>query len=717
MFVQNMYDDIQRMVKSLIVKREDLAAAKEDINTLKSYDKYYSFLNNVAFDFIQLDEDILTEVLPTYTMVVSAQSNRYTIPEEYWDEIYRKQKERYFDNYVEGNDYYRQLYGLPDTVDTSYIYITDITGVRTDVPIHELNDTEIGLLSISDKLDELKTLYPSRGYLNFLGPEKIHFHTARQTPNFYILKLGPSSDSMNEEIFRSEYHKTLKFHIASIYKKDLFLTNEVYDGMIGIMILVSAIRNSLATDQSLTFSETFMNNILKAYGLYADFHNMPTTYKKRLVLNIDKLISKQHTDSVLVNITELFGYNNVVANRYYLTKSHAKDINGNPIFPKLGDDSIDYDSQYSLEFVKVDVSKTYVDLENSTKVSYESLTEDDPTWVYSDITSLKKREFNVHMSKYMSIEAAYNVTELSYELSYFLNLLLDTKDYHKEKYPNIHSSTGSSDIFTYIIFMLATAAKVNGYDGNVPLSPAYIGQVYKFDLDQMEESLQTVIDTYNLPITTQEIMLKKPGVAYNSTDDIINLYVANTAIYDKIHTLKENTDDYYEYVGYDNLITSLFVAENLSNIYTKTDETIAETYYELLMDIDPTLANILDITTETELPSVYLYILETLQSVFDTNVLKFLFINTPDMNDSIIRTHLKNLIDRFKAPKVKLDKIDIYFPINEDSAVLRVFDIVHQQLNNGVIETTTIEHTLQDHREFIVTDQVLTLSDSLKTIL
>lgn len=55
----------------------------------------------------------------------------------------------------------------------------------------------------------------------------------------------------------------------------------------------------------------------------------------------------------------------------------------------------------------------------------------------------------------------------------------------------------------------------------------------------------------------------------------------------------------------------------------------ASTYYEMLSDIDPLLAAKVDsITDDSDLNNLTLYILEKLEEVFNSDELRYLFLNT-----------------------------------------------------------------------------------------
>ena len=110
--------------------------------------------------------------------------------------------------------------------------------------------------------------------------------------------------------------------------------------------------------------------------------------------------------------------------------------------------------------------------------------------------------------------------------------------------------------------------------------------------------------------------------------------------------------------------------------FTKSDGTLAETYRDMLDDIDPKLGQKLDSIEEDdedELDQLILYILQKLEVMFDSKELKYLFLNTPGVAGTLITKYLRTAIELFKASSVEFSTINIVFEYG-DEVPIRVID-------------------------------------------
>jgi hypothetical protein len=678
--VASLYDDAILMAGSLVIKREDLAEAGETYDSLVNFERFLSISQGTDYfySYETFDIDILNDVLPEELVPLAIQS-RENIPVEYREAILIKHRERYHTNYEEKNNYYRSLYGLPDVNDTDFIYINDIPGIDPDTPIHLFTVMEISTLTALGVIDGIIKKYPGKTYLGFLGVKRIDFVRARKAKNFEILFMIDPSNAEAKRLFLREYYMSRRYHL-SMYHKEAVNPSESYDGVIGLMILVSAIRNLISVNQLFLINETLLNNILKSYGLYDRFVKLPFRQKRRLVAELDTLLSYAGSDLVLVDISNIFGYNTTI-NRYYILKRHNME-NGEPIFPKLPNGDIDYDAMYRLDFLKTNIKEDKITISDDKLIDFEEVINRDPLWhvpmtkTSEDtvaVSDLKREDFNLVMGKYVSVESAYDISKLVYEIAYFMNLLLDSRNnISLLSTSNMYSNSGVSNVFTFLVFMFAAMSKRNGYDGNIPYSTTGILQILKFNLTDVSALLNDIIKEHEIDLKLDDVLLDKLNAPVYNIERLTEVYRNNTEIYDLILERMMKTQDIKEYKGLLALKKVLFTSHTLRENFKKLDGTYAETYIEMLRDLDPSLAVRIYNTEDEALEDMIQYILEKLQVIFDEAELEFLFLNTPEMQERVMKAYFIEMVNLFIGSTTNLDTFDIVYTLSGPENMHRI---------------------------------------------
>lgn len=715
-FLKTLYSDLVTIASDIVVKRMDLARENETVDTASDFELYYACLtgSRYFYNFKRFDADILEKyVSPDIVSDCYYYPNH--IPEQFRAQIVEEQAQRVIETYVENNEYYRMLYGLPRKTDYRWIYVTDYDDIPHDVPIHQLDDRQLARLEIRGKIDELKEERPDAEYLDFLGIHRIDFVTARLAKPFEILRTGIPSNERALEMFENEYYGARRYVMATIYNRALFTTKTLYDPVIGIMILCLAIRNTLVPNEVdyLNFEE-ILDAILESYGMLRYFQKFPYTYKRRLVLAMDKILMIKGTDGVLLDICQLFQGTNFSANRYYLMKTHAKDIDGNVIF--TGDPHQDYD----LHFVKTSIRDREIDYEEENVLDYNSVVNNDYLWQLNEreLTSLLNENFNMWMSKYIGVEAAYDLSELTFEICYFNNLLLQTKDNTMKLYvTNKYAIGGKSTLYTMIVFMLATMAKRSGFDGNIIYELEHIAEILRFDYGDIEKELSEIINKYENQIDVNDtlvpgyvpVRLDEPMGIVSSQYKMVEVYVNNRNLYDAILAEMHSTNDIRKYIALSNAKDCMYISAMEERDFTKTNGDHANTYYEMLEDLDPMLANKLDSYDReehsNELDRLLLYILEQLEDYFATEELKYLYLNTPNIYVTLVSKYLRTAINVFKASTVQLESINILFNAGDHDPI-RVIDDLEVHVDLNIDDTIYVEDEVALHKTVVIDEYV-----------
>lgn len=718
-FLENLYKDLITIASDIVVKRMDFAQEAETTETATAFELYYACLtgSRYFYNFKRFDSEVLAKYLPEH-MVKACYYQPNSIPEQYRKDIVEDQAVRVIETYEEKNEYYRKLYGLPPIGDYRWIYVTDYDDIPHDVPIHQLSDEQLAQLEIRGKIAELKEARPDAEYLDYLGVHKIDFITARLARPFELLRTGIPSNGRVLELFETEYYSARRYVMATIYNRAYFTSKTLYDPVIGIMMLCLAIRNTLVPNEVdyLKFEE-ILDAILESYGLLQYFKRFPYTYKRRLVLAMDKILSIKGTDGVILDICQLFQGTDMAAKRYYLMKTQPKDIDGNVIF--TGDIHQDYD----LKFVKSSIREREMDFQEESLVDYETVTNSDYLWQLNEreLDSLLTEDFNLWMTKYIAIEASFDLTQFTFEVCYFINLLLQSRDnMSRIVCVNQYALAGKCDAYTMIVFLLAAMSKRSGFDGNIIYEPEHIAEILRFDYGDIAEELSEIVNSYELQVDVDvddtllpgvdPIELSKPlGVMANY--QMVEVYVRNRVLYDAILNEMHITNDIRRYQALAKAKECLYISAMEERDFMKSDGTHANTYYEMLMDLDPKLAQKLDSYDMEddehvdELNHLIIYILEKLEELFNSEELKYLFLNTPNVYTSLLSKYLRTAINVFKASTVQLESINVFFNVGDHDPI-RLIDqkILHTKLD--IKDAVYVTDEVAFHKTLVVDDTV-----------
>ena len=202
------------------------------------------------------------------------------------------------------------------------------------------------------------------------------------------------------------------------------------------------------------------------------------------------------------------------------------------------------------------------------------------------------------------------------------------------------------------------------------------GKLMQFNYNPDITDMKRILELYEIEdIDVNSLVPKKPEGSL-TTDQFVDVYVTNTNIYRMIIDEMKTTTNYKRYEALSQIKKILFTSEYTAKNFTKSDGTLAETYRDMLDDIDPKLGQKLDSIEEDdedELDQLILYILQKLEVMFDSKELKYLFLNTPGVAGTLITKYLRTAIELFKASSVEFSTINIVFEYG-DEVPIRVID-------------------------------------------
>ena len=479
----------KKILKNIVIKNDVLAINSETEESLREAEIFYMQEEDgyvpfsvypftvdelIAFGYSDIDAKIYAE-------------DRNHIPESDRSSLTNFVNDNFKNTFEEKNNYYRMLTGLPKYGSDKEYYIELDTSIVPNSYIGMLVKNEDGKYYIHEQVDKVITVLYSTGYidevreqyigsnysyLNFLGEKAIDLYTARKAAKWDILYI-PNVYYQVEDRFTELYRINRDMYVNRSYQDFFAQTGDYYDQLMIIIVLCQTF-SDLVTEVPEWYIRRDIFDIrscqyfLESYGV-AFFKVIPLKYQIKIVKNLNKLIKYKSSNKNIEDILEIFNSKDTKILKYWLYKKRKMNPDGTYV------ESEDIMDMYDLEFISSEVNDSYDSYIKDTKyrTPYDDITLMDKYWDGENSHSYTKelimdRDFTVEGTKYMSIEYNVNLEDYSYQIEYFLGLLLDSSlntDDIKIAVPSIDDTTSFrlSDLFLFLVVLTnAYESKQNG---------------------------------------------------------------------------------------------------------------------------------------------------------------------------------------------------------------------------------------------------------------
>lgn len=663
------------MASNIIWKNPKFALAGESGDRSIEIEQYnLARQGRLSFDMIySFDEQPLIDAGVPGELLSSCLDDIYSIPNQYREVATRLQQEYIITHYDEKNNYYRTLAGLPDLEDTKFLYNTEYPEISgSTIPIHMLTQEQLFRLENAGYIDTLIKANPDKKYLKHLTNKKIDIYVSRNSPDYGLLYIPHSDLTELAEAFRDQY-ESCRSMITSIYKiRNLSTRNTEYHGFIGLTILFATINllHQKFIDTDITrdfFDEESLRCVYDSY-MVPFYSKIPIQYHKKIVKNINRLISLKGSTQCIYELFDIFGFSSIDIYEFYMIKLHKFNDRGCPIFIKKEDGSYDYEKMFDVKFAKCrlydDPPSEIAKIVNH--VDYETLTNLDPYWIHDEklVDLIYKSEYNYVDSKYLGIQTMFELMRIIYEGSFYIKLILDNRKKLTNAtiyYKNIRANC---NIFDFIIYICCIMSRKNCLAGNIADYPHEIGKFLGFNFKEDLAIVRDNISKDDYLKNDTELLNLLSSVNVDSLESVTRVYsnIVKLRIYltNKMH----DTHDRSTYFAYYELYNTLMYSEYIDDIFTKHDGTRASTFEELLQDINPLLyeryhaPDTYDIDTEI---SDVIYTLEK-----SCSALKLMHFADDAITNSLFE-YLFKLIDFFKSAKADLTGYELVLSLAHNS--------------------------------------------------
>lgn len=471
--IGKLYTDMVEILRTLTIKYsvrgdeletlETRSNAEQYISAYNKKDNFFTYDDYDAIDFKECDPSLSDATIYSYL------NDLDSVPDYLQNKLLLKKRDYLTKNYVELNNYYRMLNGLPNLDDNrnldkySLIKVGDCAkelcekyNIPKDIYIHEVED-KLGIFYINlfysygiiDKLIKETSNYddlnrPYFEYLQHLGTKRIPIIRARRAKNFEILYLDNRNlmESTYKEFVRV-YNQCRNYFMTTAYTYEYRNVIDRYDNFIALCIFVMTIQQLSVRSIPNAIDREFYDSraiqiLYETYGLPFNGRIDDLT-QKQIVQNMNLLIQNKATDKVILDIASILGFTNIEIYEYYLMKRRLFGEDGRPIFKKKNvfdvntgeyKEVYDNESMFDVYFQKVDIRKKDVHGELTkaiNRVNYYDIVYYDPYWWEdSDLNKeIWEKEYNIMETKYLGLTIPYRLTELLFQSVYQLRMIED----------------------------------------------------------------------------------------------------------------------------------------------------------------------------------------------------------------------------------------------------------------------------------------------------
>ena len=715
-------------VPDLVIKSYKQSEENETVESRKSADMYIAAkLGMDSFStYVRFSESSLIKAGITDTnMIKLCIEDKFNIPSNYRDKVVEMEGKKIISEYVETNEYYRMIAGLPrlgedyiflDTEDLSTygIYEEETEDFEKRTPLHELPGDVLTAMETNGYLAKLQELYPDQKYISYLASRKIDIVTARMASPFEILyfpRLMGATRFYRDFLFY--YDEAREYFMTVIYNYDFAKQYQYYEGFVGFMILFMATQRMINSLFKVMVDRDFYD--LETVRMFLESYEVPfvdlftLNQQKTFVKNLNILLREKHTTQVFYDILDIMGYDNIEMTKYMLVKQHKtfqKDDESplKPIFvyrtmiDENGESyiTLDKNSMYDYYFYGVDMKESDIHIgtiNSANSYNYEEFTEFDPTWVKDDelFLALEESEKNYVETKYCNIAITFKMYQMIFELVYLSRMILDKKSETTDIYIDIPLITSDpTSLFDIEVLLICLMCKRNNVEPDILKSPSKVLSVlgfnFKADLDAIKKDVESNPGLYD-----QRLVRYLKNIIIVSVDDVNNLYKNVKNLSDFLINAMQTTSSIDSYHAYKKLYQTLMITDLENSIFKKQDGTMPDQFQEWLEEENPDLYQFLDKITMDECADIINYITTKLSTLLmDTKYLSYL-----NPMDTYVVDGILKILRFFKSYTIDIRDIDVVYLF--DSRYHNMMRIIDQTYKTSVeIHKNEIAYPVMD---------------------
>ena len=571
--LNSLFYDISKIIEFMEVKDNKTALACETSKSKSDAELYMNavlkkddYMTYSSFWNIAMFQEVVANV--RINNVNRWIENPFTVPLIFRDNLLLKGRNAFLNSYIENNEYYRMINGLPplNASESEYIYLSDELKDKfhmiIDEPVHLLSPIIQNKYINTDEYRNIILNNPDKKYLNYLGIYKIDSYSARCAKDFEIIRYPSNRSDINPNLlieFSKLYNDYREYVMVTLYNPHLESLYINYRNFIGLLIMICTLLQINNKAVEMLHSKNFLDDsiIYEILSMYRIPNSLLLTneIRRKLVSSIYKLIQKKGTDEIYDDIINILQYEDVKINKLLLINDQNSDRNEKPYFVQV---DINDDDPYET------ITKG-----NAVEFNYDDIINTDPTWWDTEEVRkiVNEYPYNISNSKYITIEAFIPQIKYLFESIYFSRLILDNKAYTDEFMVEVPELFGTDSISLYdlLIFIISAMCMNNGLSGNIvtdtdiPIATA--GFNFDINIDSFIEYINNseCVDNNKILSFIDNLTIKYSSDINRLYNDVIN------PMRDWLEYKITYADDRKEYVEYENIYRSLYTYDITRN--------------------------------------------------------------------------------------------------------------------------------------------------------
>ncbi len=579
--------ELKDIVRGVIIKRGILAEREDDrvysqvgVSPYELFDEYKNAYNKTdsvsSYKFTTNDLKKYTEDIESIRyMLRNPNSIRYYLTKEQLENLLTLKRRETLSGYVELNNYYRTLMGLPNITwnngapkidDSQIIYSPKVDGVDSKTPIHRLSKSEQNILR---NLGVLDVIYETHGFewIKYLGLE-IDIMKLRTAKNFDIVYSDYDIPQMDQ--FVDLYRDIRNNYMVNYYKEYDVYQYQFYEPTVCLHLIMTALASVNADSIfSLQIDEKDLYTLFESFGLPKFKFNK--SYLLKLASKINTLLENKGTNYGLDNISKIF--DSISIFKYFLIKK-LKFNGANTITADTKNED-----KYDLFFVRAplledDVFK-YSDKEDNL-IPFNKVVEQDPLWGFEDDNlekELMNEDFSFTESKYLTLENKVNIVTFSLECAYFYRYVIE----HEKQFGKINFYLDTVDknanLLELITYLQVLVFRKYQIQPDIPDNMNSVIFLYaiknKVDYTRVKRHFKEHFKWHNDPTLRQNIddlidILDGQNVVFKQALDI---FETNYNVIQRLYDLRKKVKYRDDYDAITSAIRAISYGEKIPELY------------------------------------------------------------------------------------------------------------------------------------------------------
>ena len=509
--------------EEIYLKYEKYKFAIEELDVIDDYDNTWD-LQTLIYLFPQVSVGILEDVANVVKTLRQLYNEKILTEEDIEVALDDRRKWR-IDTYVEENDYYRMLIGLPpiNTDPKDYVYVFE--GDKRK-PVHEITPLEYYRLKRNGMMEVLISDNPDKEYIFYIGKD-INLFDAREAEQFQVLWVAESTES---SIYREMFNRERRTFLVTYHNDHLTRTSDYNEAFELVQLKLRAciyyeIQMYSPTLDKTTFSKEESETLFKEFGLSFP-KNMPSTYRDAISFVLSYMVMFKGTNYAVDFIANKV-FSGLQLYKYFIRKKHKMGI------PYPVPEGTPPEEVYDVDFILRPFNATNVpDFKDSSRedmiLSYDDVVNLDPRW--RDTDELKKYVFNSEFSylesKYISLDNMIDLSEVSTGISVITRMIIEHKDIF-DSYDFVYNVTGTGHKFfnLWIYFLALYTYMVERIRTVAPDTMTSITKLLGFKTPKNLEQVKTYWIWYFAMRPELKNMLEDFPDAMHDDDDFLNLLI------------------------------------------------------------------------------------------------------------------------------------------------------------------------------------------------